>query len=201
MQQWRYRRVTSESLGCNLWLSWGGEALPHTCSVCPMVSTVWHAVLDLTGMRGVTYPRSLASQQWALTFASRSLWMRVTRRLMCLLLRGWWWLILTVDTWDAVHFEARAKSSWLHTRSWLSPRASGIQQCAFLLTMSPRLSMQGTLWDCLHVSALQRLLITPMPWLRMQWTGLEDLHEEVQAKIGMKLNTNNTIWSWAARHA
>ena len=27
------------------------------------------------------------------------------------------------------------------------------------------------------------------------------LMEEVQAKIGMKLNTNNTIWSWAARHA
>lgn len=27
------------------------------------------------------------------------------------------------------------------------------------------------------------------------------LMEEVQAKIGMKLNTNDTIWSWAARHA
>ena len=25
--------------------------------------------------------------------------------------------------------------------------------------------------------------------------------DEVQTKIGMKLNTNNTIWSWAARHA
>ena len=137
MQQWRYRRVTSESLGCNLWLNdlemlrWRGIA-SHMFRMPHGASTVWHAVLDLTGMRGVTYPRSLASPQWALTFASRSLW-------MCLLLRGWWWLILTVDTWDAVHFEAKAKSSWLHTRSWLSPRASGIQQCAFLLTMSPRL--------------------------------------------------------------
>ncbi len=27
------------------------------------------------------------------------------------------------------------------------------------------------------------------------------LIEEVQTKIGMNLNTNNTIWSWAARHA
>ena len=27
------------------------------------------------------------------------------------------------------------------------------------------------------------------------------LMEEVEAKIGMKINTNNTIWSWAAKHA
>ena len=26
-------------------------------------STVWHTVLNLTGMRGVTYPKSLASPQ------------------------------------------------------------------------------------------------------------------------------------------
>ena len=44
-----------------------------------------------------------------------------------------------MDTCNAVYFVARAKKCELRTRSWLSPRASGIQQCAFLLTMSPHL--------------------------------------------------------------
>ena len=57
MHQWRYRRVTSESLGCNLWLNdlemlrWRGIA-SHMFRMPHGASTVWHAVLDLTGMRG-----------------------------------------------------------------------------------------------------------------------------------------------------
>ena len=44
------------------------------------------------------------------------------------------WLVMTDS-----HSGYLGRCPLRHTRSWLSPRASGIQQCAFLLTMSPRL--------------------------------------------------------------
>ena len=64
-KQWRCRRVTSESLGCNLWLNdlemlrWRGIA----SLMFPMplgASTVWPIVLVLTGMRGVICLRNEA---------------------------------------------------------------------------------------------------------------------------------------------
>ena len=107
-----------------------------------------------------------------------------------------------MDTCNAVYFVARAKSSWLRARSWLSPRASGIQQCAFLLTMSPRLinarhatglpTRISTSKIADHSNAVAENAVNRIRGLACT------LMEEVQAKIGMKLNTNDTIWSWAS---
>ena len=61
MRRWRYRRVTSESLPVAQ--RPGDAEVERHCLTHVMAhgaSTVWHAVLDLTGMRGATHPRSLA---------------------------------------------------------------------------------------------------------------------------------------------